>query len=364
MTEVVNRIGILTLNRPKQLNALSHGMVIALTAQLRAWSGADEVLAVVLRGAGDRGFCAGGDVRAVRQSVREGTALHRDFFVDEYRLDYLIHRFPKPTVVLMDGITMGGGMGLGQGAALRLVTERSRLAMPETGIGFIPDVGASYFLAKMQVELALYLGLTGVAIGAADARLTGLADAVVPSGSLGALQKKLRGIRFDAEHDGVLAALRKALTNDEKIDSLEAHAAPLLAVLPALFRHFRSAKSVAQVMASLAAETDPRYAEWAQSTLKIMQAKSPLMMCVTHELLLRGRRLDLADCFRMEYDAGQHSFRDGDFDEGVRAVLVDKDHAPRWRPSSIEEVPAARVQAFFGAPKSGTAHPLSKLHFS
>ncbi len=337
--DVVNHVGLITLNRPKVLNALSHGMVRAMAARLEAWAADDQVRAVIVRGAGDKAFCAGGDIRSLYNSWHEHGALHHDFFIDEYRLDYQIHRFAKPYVALMDGIVMGGGMGLAQGAPLRLVTERTRVAMPETGIGLVPDVGASYFLSHTQRELALYLGITGQSIFAADTLFCSLADAFVPSAALASLEQTLAAIRWSTDPlADIYAALGAHPTAPE--------APPLLEVLPAVYRHF-SAPDVAATMASLAEESDPRYQEWAQKTLKTMQSRSPLMMNVTRRQLLTGRRLDLADCFRMELGLVHHCFEDGDFIEGVRALIVDKDNKPVWSPATLDGVNEALLDEIF-----------------
>ncbi|WP_420995408.1 enoyl-CoA hydratase/isomerase family protein [Cupriavidus sp. 30B13] len=353
----INGVGVATLDRPRQLNALSYPMIGALDAQLAAWAAQPGIAAVLLRGAGAKAFCAGGDIRALYDSFHAGTPLHRQFFVDEYRLDYRLHRYPKPVVALMDGIVMGGGMGLAQAARLRVVTERSRVAMPETGIGLVPDVGASFFLGKLPLALSLYVGLTGATLGAADALLCGLADIAVPAARLENLEQTLAGIRWTGD---VTEDLRAAL--QPQPDAVAAAAsAPLQAVLPAVLRHFRADASVAALCASLEREADPRYAPWADSTLQILRKRSPLMTAVTQELLLRGRRLDLASCFRMELGVVAHAFTQGDFIEGVRALIVDKDNAPRWRVASPQEVGEAAVQAFFASPWPAEAHPLAAL---
>lgn len=339
--ETINRVGLVTLNRSRQLNALSYPMIVALSAQLEAWATQDDIDAVILRGAGPKAFCAGGDIRALYDSYRDQTPLHRRFFIDEYQLDYRLHRYPKPVVALMDGIVMGGGMGLSQAAHLRIVTERSRVAMPETGIGLVPDVGASHFLSKMPVQLALYVGLTGVSLGAADALLCGLADAAVSSATLESLESTLAGVQWTGHplHD-----LRRALVREPVASAAEA---PLLQVLPALMSHFTAEATLPEILAGLACQDDPRYTAWATRTIDILRTRSPLAACATRELLLRGRRLDLADCFRMELAVVVQSFAHGDFIEGVRALIVDKDNAPRWRTSSYDAVDDAAVQALF-----------------
>lgn len=191
LAEVRNHIGHLTLNRPAGLNAITLDMVRSLSAHLRAWAEDAQVHAVVLRGAGEKAFCAGGDIRSLYDSFKGGDTLHEDFFVEEYALDLAIHHYRKPVLALMDGFVLGGGMGLVQGADLRVVTERSRLAMPEVAIGYFPDVGGSYFLPRIPGELGIYLGVTGVQIRAADALYCGLADWYLDSARLAELDQKL-----------------------------------------------------------------------------------------------------------------------------------------------------------------------------
>ncbi|MFJ1253016.1 enoyl-CoA hydratase/isomerase family protein [Cupriavidus sp. CuC1] len=351
----INGIGLVTLNRPRQLNALSYPMIGMLDARLANWAVRDDIAAVVLRGAGPKALCAGGDIRALYDSFHAGTPLHRQFFVDEYQLDYRLHGYPKPVVALMDGIVMGGGMGLAQAAHLRVVTERSRVAMPETGIGLVPDVGASHFLSKLPLPLALYVGLTGVTLGAADTLLCKLADIVVPAASLEHLEQTLADISWTGD---VLADLRATL---QATPAASAQEAPLQSVLPAVLRHFRADASVAGLLDSLAAESDPAYADWAARTLDILRGRSPLMMAVTRELLLRGRDLDLAGCFRMELGVVSRAFTQGDFIEGVRALIVDKDNAPCWRVKDASELSEAVVRSFFDSPWPRESHPLALL---
>ncbi|ABE36173.1 enoyl-CoA hydratase/isomerase family protein [Paraburkholderia xenovorans LB400] len=351
----INHVGVVTLNRPKAHNALTHAMVLALTERLSQWKDDPAIYGVVIRGAGDRAFCAGGDIRALYQSYRDGSPLYRDFFVDEYRLDHMLHQYPKPCVAVMDGLVMGGGMGIAQGAALRVVTSRSQIAMPETAIGLFPDVGASYFLAKMPVELGLYLGITGVTLNAADALFAGLADTFAESNHLNDLDGLLSAITWTREP---LADLRNAIRTGHRADSGRPS---LEALMPAIQHHFDPARSIGQVIDSLDAERDPRYGEWASTTAETLRQRSPLMMCVTREQLLRGRHAELADCFRMELGMVYRAFDDGDVIEGIRALLIDKDKAPRWRAATVDEVTQPMVSRFFDSPWSRDGHPLRDL---
>ncbi|WP_374592254.1 enoyl-CoA hydratase/isomerase family protein [Aquabacterium sp.] len=358
--EVINRVGVITLNRPKALNALSHDMMLAFMPLLDRCERDANIKAVLIRGTGPKAFCAGGDVVAVVNSAREGTSLQRDFFIDEYRVDYRLHRFAKPVVAFMHGIVMGGGMGLSQGASLRLVTDTTRIAMPETRIGLIPDVGATHFFGRMPAPLALYLGLTGVTIHGGDALFVGFADARSRVTLPDELDDALRAITWgaDAQSD-----LRQSLAAP---DATRLDGATLPALSPAIYRHFDPACSVAETMASLAeasAQAASAEAEWARTTLELMRSRSPLMLAVCRAALQRGRRMTLAQSFRMEYDVLFHAIACGEFLEGVRAHLIDKDGTPRWQPASIESVTPDRVASFFVSPDvaAGRPHPLADL---
>ena len=351
--ELRHGVARVTLSRPEALNALTLEMLVGLGEWLEAWRGDERVRVVVLRGAGDRAFCAGGDVRALREAVLGGGDPGR-FFEHEYRLDHRIHTYPKPVVAVMDGIAMGGGMGLAQGAALRIVGDRTRLAMPETAIGLFPDVGGSWFLPRLPGRLGMYLGLTGVAIGAADAIYAGLACAYLAPSALDGLDAMLE--RAAAAPDPA-SAVRHLLP---EADPGMLPGGELAAMRPAIDRHF-GAPSVPAMVASLEREDAPGLREWARRTLARLAASSPTMLEVTHEQLRRGSRLPLADCFRMELGLVHGCFEQGDFLEGVRAALVDKDRNPRWNPPTLAEVRPEAVAAFFRERWSPAAHPLADL---
>jgi len=340
LATVRNHVGHLTLNRPAGLNALTLPMVRQLQQQLDAWAVDPQVHAVVLRGEGPKGFCAGGDIRSLHDSFKAGDSLHRDFFVEEYALDLCIHHYRKPIVALMDGFTLGGGMGLAQGAELRVVTERSRLAMPETGIGYFPDVGGSYFLSRIPGELGTYLGVSGVQIQAADALYCGLADWHVDSARLSTLDERLNTLKW-SEHplkdlQGVLARL-----GTQTLDN-----PPLAALRPAI-DHFFALPDVASIIEQLRAVTVGDSHEWALKTADLLATRSPLAMAVTLEMLRRGRHLNLEDCFAMELHLDRQWFEHGDLIEGVRALIIDKDKQPRWNPATVAELSRSRVDQFF-----------------
>ncbi|SMG61440.1 enoyl-CoA hydratase/isomerase family protein [Paraburkholderia susongensis] len=355
---VVNRVAIVTLNRPAALNALSHAMVRELAMLVEHCRTDSGIVALVLKGAGDRGFCAGGDVREVYRLATHGDARWLAFFIDEYRLDYVLHTFPKPVVALLDGIAMGGGMGLGQAARLRIATERSRIAMPETRIGFVPDVGASHFLSVMPAELELYAGLTGATLSGADAVRLHLADLCVPAEWLASFEERLQRMPHAGE---CMEALRGVF---EPPCNVVPHA-PLAPFTQLIMRHFDRRSSVERIVATLRHDLErepPREVrQWLQATYDTLTSLSPTMLHVTREALLRGRQMTLAECFRMELGIVKRAIEEGDFREGVRALLIDKDREPRWSPATLAEVGPERVRHFLGSPWTHEAHPLAGL---
>ena len=340
LIEVRNRVGYLTLNRPAGLNAVTLPMVRMLHEQLQAWADDPDVVAVVLRGAGEKAFCAGGDIRSLYDSYKSGDSLHRAFFEEEYALDQYIHAYSKPLLALMNGFVLGGGMGLVQGASLRVISERTRMGMPEVGIGYFPDVGGSYFLPRLPGNLGLYMGLTGNHVGSADALYAGLADYCLPYERFAELEQALDRQDWSAAPVQTLTNLLVSMGCTELPD------APFKALFPAIEQHFAH-DSVAAIRQSLATETRPEFRDWAAETLKTMDSRSPLSMSVTLEMLRRGRSLSLADCFAMELHLDRQWFDEGDIIEGVRALIVDKDKNPRWNPPTLDEVTPERVAAFF-----------------
>jgi enoyl-CoA hydratase/carnithine racemase len=348
-TRVANRTGVITLDRPRALNSLSLDMVRRLTEVLLAWRLDAAIDAVLITSSSEKALCAGGDIRFFHEAGHAtpigGSALLEDFFTEEYALNHLIHFYPKPYIALMDGVVMGGGMGIAQGGpgcALRIVTERTKMAMPEVNIGLFPDVGGSHFLSHAPGQLGQYLGLTGLAIGAADALYVGLADLFVPGAQMAAL-----GALVDATPGAQLpAAIREFAAQF----SGGAGASALEAQRGAIDAHF-GADSVAAVMASLGTDGGA----FAQRALDAMRQRSPLMMCVTRELLLRGAALSVADCLRMERSVVRRNF------EGVRALVIDKDNAPRWNPPTLDEVTPQMVARFFEPAWPEWAHPLRNL---
>jgi enoyl-CoA hydratase/carnithine racemase len=349
-------IGLLTLNRPQALNALSLGMIRDITAALLAWRDDAAIAAVVVRGATKEGkgvaFCAGGDIRFFHQAAHAGDASLEDFFTEEYSLNHLIHNYPKPYVALMDGVVMGGGMGISQGAQVRVVTERTKMAMPETHIGLFPDVGGGYFLSRCPGAVGEYLALTGQMLNAGDAIAWGLADVFVTSSALPALIEAL--VDQPMENAGQVVATVNSRATEKPAALKSAHRA-------AIDTHFVKT-DVSAIVASL--QTDA--SEWAAHTLQALHKRSPLMLCVALEQVRRARHMTLAEDLRMERDLVRNCFAiqplaTNDTVEGIRALAVDKDHTPRWNPAHLEDVTPAMVAAYFVSPWPAHAHPLRSL---
>lgn len=321
-------VGILTLNRPKAINSLTHRMVTAMSAALTAWADNDDISAVILDGAGGRGLCAGGDVVAIYHSAKAGGADARAFWFDEYRLNSLISHYPKPYVALMDGIVMGGGVGVSAHGGVRVVTETVKVAMPEVGIGFIPDVGGTYLLSRAPGGLGLHAALTGAPFGAGDAIAMGFADYFVPHGELSAFTAAVIA-------DGVSAALG--------VFAQEPPPSPLAAQRDWIDSCYAGA-TVADIIAALRAHTDGA----AHEAADLIATRSPIACSVTLAAVRRAAELpSLDDVLIQEYRVSCASLRSHDLVEGIRAQLVDKDRNPRWSPASLAEVTDADVDTYF-----------------
>ncbi|MFD4575381.1 enoyl-CoA hydratase/isomerase family protein [Streptomyces sp. NPDC058417] len=329
LLSTTGRTARIVLNRPRALNALDHAMVRRIDAALAAWEHDPAVEAVVISGAGERGLCAGGDIRAIHDDARDGDgSAAAAFWRDEYHLNARIARYPKPYVALMDGFVMGGGVGVSAHGSVRVVTERSVVAMPETGIGFVPDVGGTHLLALAPGELGTYLALTGAYLDAGDALLTGLADHYVPSDALGALTDDLAALPVrDALARHVRPAPDGELARDrEWIDACFA------------------ADTVEEIMRRLLAHGGPAAKETAETLL----TKSPTSLKVTLAALRRARRLGpLERVLDQEYRVSCAALATHDLVEGIRAQVVDKDRDPHWSPATLAEVTDADVARFF-----------------
>ena len=389
-TSVAGGVGLITLNRAKALNALSLPMVQALLATLRSWRDDPAVFAVAIRGTNKAGppgspdsffgsFCAGGDIRFFHQAALANAPALATFFTEEYTLNHLIHNYPKPYIAFMDGIVMGGGMGICQGPALapptgnigsapgkpsarqggvvRIVTERTKMAMPETGIGLFPDVGGGYFLSRCPGNAGEYLALTGNTIGGDQAVAWGLADVCLPAHTLPTLWAALQ-VQGSAE------ALQHWITTNviaPYVDSTRAIASFDADILAAF-----GMDSISAIVSAL----DAQGTEAAKAVAATLRHRSPLMLHVVLEQIRRARSLSLADDLRMERGLVQHCFYTAHLErsgarsetvEGIRALAIDKDFKPAWNPARIEDVTPQMVTPFFVSPWSADAHPLRNL---
>jgi enoyl-CoA hydratase len=325
------RAGRLTLNRPKALNALTWPMVKTITAALQTWANDAAIAVIIVDGAGERGLCAGGDVRWLYDIRKHGVTDAGQFWAEEYRLNSLIARYSKPYVALMDGIVMGGGIGLSAHANHRVVTERSQLAMPETTIGLVPDVGGTFLLAKAQGKLGVYLGLTGERMNGADAIQAGFADHYVQSNTLAGLIARLS----DASDDPIDEIL-DAVGGPVPVSTLSERRA----VIDRLF----AGETMAEIAAALLTTTDP-VAIKARADLA---TRSPKALALTLEAIRRARSYKTLDeALTVEYRLVTRLYEDGEFSEGVRALLVDKDRAPKWNPARAEDVTVEVIRDFF-----------------
>ncbi len=334
-------IGLVTLNRPQALNALTLAMIRALAAALDRWEADAGVRAIVLTAAGERAFCAGGDIRAIHDAGKAGDRLTRDFFREEYRLNHRLHRCPKPVVALIDGVTMGGGVGLSVHGSHRVATERTLFAMPETGIGLFPDVGGGYFLPRLAGQIGMYLALGGARLKAADLLYAGVATHCIAAAdrpaAIDALARMDCGLN---PHGGVNRVLAE----------FAAHPGdpPLKAQRDVIDRCFAGA-TVEAILAALEAEGT----DWARAQRATILSKSPTSLKITLRQLRAGAAMSLAEELRQEYRMTQACMAGHDFYEGVRALIVDKDNAPKWRPAALAEVDEALVERHFAPPPDG-----------
>lgn len=349
------------LNAERTLNSLSQAMVDALQPQLDAWARRDDVVCVVLHGSGDRAFCAGGDVVALCKAIRAGSgAVAERFFAAEYRLDHQIHRYPKPVLVWGHGTVMGGGLGLMAGASHRIVTPRSKIAMPEVTIGLFPDVGASWFLGRMPRRIGLFLGLTTTPMTPGDALWLGLADYYLESDQRDAVFDALTRLDWQGEReadDSILADALRALESPAAAEQA-CHDSPIFARQRTI-AWLGEAPGVAAYEARLnkAAAQD----DWFAHGAKAMAAGSPTSRALIHRQLARDPRLSIEQVFRQDLAMGVACTRGTDFAEGVRALLVDKDRRPAWQPARLADVDPAAIEACFSLPDDYERHPLADL---
>jgi len=330
------RGGIITLNRPKALNALTLDMVHAMREQLDVWRVDRDVELVIIRGAGERAFCAGGDIRALYESGKSGNPYAIDFYRHEYQLNTQIKRYPKPYVALINGIAMGGGVGVSVHGRYRVAGDGCVFAMPETGIGLFPDVGGTSFLPRMPGETGMYIALTGSRMNVVDCFATGIATHMVPAAGHDLLVQTL------CESDAVLEqVLTKAAVRPSEQSRV-------MGLKPLIDKHFAAA-SVEAIAASLADDKSL----FASETLKALQTKSPTSMKVTYRQIREGAKLGFEDCMRLEFRLTNRFMAGHDFYEGVRALIIDKDQLPKWKPSDLSGVSERDVAAYFAELPSG-----------
>ncbi|WP_142846877.1 enoyl-CoA hydratase/isomerase family protein [Telmatospirillum sp. J64-1] len=332
-------VGRITLNRPKVLNALSFAQVEAMLAKLREWAKEPSIRAVVIAATGEKAFCAGGDIRAMYEAGKAGNLQFlTDFYGTEYQLNRLIKTYPKPYVALMDGIVMGGGAGISIHGSHRVVTERTLFAMPETSIGFFPDVGGTYFLSRCPGAVGTYLALTSARLKAADLLHLGLATHFVPAARMEELAEAL-SVADDITQEQAFSAFSCMIEMYQEEAPGEAE---MILHRAAIDRCFAK-RTVPEIIAALKEEKSA----WAEETLAQLAQKSPTSLMVTLRQMQAGAMIDFDKAMILEYRLSQRFMRGHDFYEGVRALLVDKDHAPRWQPASLEEIDPSEVDAYF-----------------
>lgn len=363
--ETAGGVGLLTLNSEKTLNSLSVEMIQECNQVLKDWKTDEQVKCVFLQGAGDRAFCAGGDVRQLRASIIEQRAMVTpgvvppicvEYFIKEYQLDYEVHRYPKPMVVWASGIVMGGGIGISVGASHRVATEKSTFAMPEITIGLYPDVGSTWFLNRMPAGFGLYIGMTGTRLDADDCLYLGLSDYIADSDSKGELLNQLTRANWQQDNQKNLHLITQILKNTgakgkSRMSAAEAHSD--------FVAGFQNVSSVSEFTEKLlnARHQD----EWIDNAIKTFEAGSPTSVHITFEQLRRGRNFGLEEVFRSELNLSVQCTIRHDFAEGVRALLVDKDKAPKWQPATLQEMTRSWVESHFTPLWQDSENPLHQL---
>ncbi|XP_029566757.1 3-hydroxyisobutyryl-CoA hydrolase, mitochondrial [Salmo trutta] len=341
LVEKVGNAGVITLNRPKALNALNMNMIRLMYPQLKKWETDKETDIVIVKGAGGKAFCAGGDIIAVTEAGKIGDALAKNFFREEYILNNTIGTYQKPYVALIDGITMGGGVGLSVHGRFRVATEKTLFAMPETAIGLFPDVGGGYFLPRLQGQLGLFLALTGFRLKGRDVQRAGVASHFVESQKIAALEKELVDLKTPSIED-----VSRVLDSYQKRSSLDAEKPFVLEQHIDLIDKLFQSNSVEGIVHNLKTDGSP----FAQKQAETLAKMSPTSLKITFKQLQAGGAMSLQEVLVMEYRLSQACMVKGsDFYEGVRAVLVDKDHSPKWSPSTLKEVSEQSVEDCFSS---------------
>uniref|UniRef100_A0A0N4ZA03 3-hydroxyisobutyryl-CoA hydrolase, mitochondrial n=1 Tax=Parastrongyloides trichosuri TaxID=131310 RepID=A0A0N4ZA03_PARTI len=339
LIESVGNKKVITLNRPKALNALNLEMVRDIYPEMKVWNTTSPASMIIIKGAGDKAFCAGGDVVSVTNSAKTGGDVHKLFFKEEYQLNNLIAKCKMPYIALIDGITMGGGCGLSINGKFRVATERTLLAMPETALGLFPDVGGSYFLSRLSNNLGMYLALTGYRLKGLDVLFSGMATHYVQSKDLEFVEKELLNLSDNKckneEVDKILREFMPKEASDKKNFSLN----NVIDKINSLF----SAETYEGILKNLEKDNS----DWAKSQLKTLSTMSPTSLKVTFEQLKRGAKMSHSEVFPMEYRLTQRFMEDFDFHEGCRAILIDKDRNPKWRPNDITHVSDETIKKYF-----------------
>lgn len=326
------QIGLITLNRPKALNALTLDMIKELQQQLTLWKKDNAIKAVVIRASEGNAFCAGGDVRWLYQLGAQRVEEQMEFFWNEYRLNHFIHHLGKPYIALMDGITMGGGVGISLHGSHPIASERFVFAMPETSIGFFPDIGSSHLLAQCPDSLGIYLGLTGNRLNAAEAKNAGLIKGIISSENMPlALEALCKADLSSNAQEKVDSCLQEYLQTPEKVSATH------------VIKECFSLDSVELILNALESHEE----SWAKEVSKVIKQKSPLSLKLTLAQLHKAQGLSLAECLKMDYNLVRHFMLDNDFYEGVRALLIDKDKTPHWRPERLELVTDSKIISYF-----------------
>ncbi|WP_415237036.1 enoyl-CoA hydratase/isomerase family protein [Sneathiella sp.] len=333
--EQKGQLGVILLNRPKALNALTHEMAIALHTKLDDWAADNTVQAVLIKGAGEKAFCAGGDIVKLYNEGKAGGDYPYRFYEDEYKCNAAIKHFPKPYIAFMDGIVMGGGVGVSVHGSHCIATERTLFAMPESGIGLFPDVGGTYFLPRCPGEIGMYLGLTGARLKAADTVYAGVASTYVQSVNLDGLEQSLASMQFSKDPHGDIDQLIAVYAEQTETPPLEEYRAKI-------DKHF-SADSVEGILASLDEAGD----EWAVKTAAGLRSKSPTSMKVTCRQIRSGASKTFDDCMKLEWRMVNRIIKGHDFYEGTRAVVIDKDQKPVWSPATLEDVKDEDIDSYF-----------------
>lgn len=313
-------LGLITLNRPNVLNALSHNMIKTVSETLKEWEANEKILAVLIEGSGERAFCAGGDIRSVYETGKDNIDRAIPFFTDEYNLNSYIHNYSKPYIAILDGITMGGGCGLSIHGSHRIGTERLKFAMPETGIGFYPDIGASFFLNQCPGYIGMYLGLVGSIISAEDALFSKLIDTRIDSTKIKQFKKALTKIEINNEN---ISLLTQEFSNNTSTHNLN------LDIINACF----SKDSVESILDSLQSGN-----EWSKQQANTLLSRSPTSLKIAHRQLTLAKNMSFEECMAMELKITMQCLHENDFYEGIRAQIIDKTKDPKWQPDSLSMV--------------------------